>query len=393
VLVLALACGLCVANLYYIQPILPVMAAALHHTPQSLTPAVSSTQLGYAVGLLTLVPLGDAVDRRRLLTVLMTATAVVLAVIPFAAPPMLFWLFFLLGLVTVSAMVIVPHAADMALPEYRGQVVGTVMTGLILGTLLCRTFAGALAEFVSWKAVYWSAAVLMVLCCLMLRRVLPSRSAAEPVTWRGYLSLMGSLGSLARRSPVLVERALYGALGFASFNVFWTALPLRLGQGPYHYGSAVIGSLGLLGAAGALGASLAGRLADRGRQTAVTAAAFAVIAVTFTGVGAHSASLLVFAAAILLIDFAVQGAHITNQATAFANTDAGMRSRVTTVYMTTYFAGGAAGSAAVGLVWPHGGWPAVTRIGTGTSLCALLLLGCAVAHRRHRSTSTAERKK
>lgn len=179
-LLLAAACGLCVANLYYLQPILPELAASLHRTPGSLTSSVSATQFGYALGLFALVPLGDAVDRRRLLTVLVTTAAAVLAVIPWADDDLLIWLFFLLGLVSVAAMVIVPQAAGMAPPERRGQVVGTVMTGVILGALLCRTFAGVVAELVDWRAVFWGAAVMMLAVCVTLRRILPAQPAQAP---------------------------------------------------------------------------------------------------------------------------------------------------------------------------------------------------------------------
>lgn len=173
---------------------------------------------------------------------------------------------------------------------------------------------------------------------------------------------------------MIVERCLYGALGFAAFTVLWTAVPLRLIQGPYHYGSAAIGAMGLLGAGGALGANLAGRFADRGRQRAVSAAAFALIAVSFAVVSALSSSLLVLGAAIVLIDFAVQAAHISNQTTVFGQVGDEMRSRVTTVYMTCYFLGGAAGSALTGPFWAHGGWPDTALLGGAAGACALLLL-------------------
>lgn len=366
VLLLAAACGLCVANLYYLQPILPELAASLHRTPGSLTSSVSATQVGYALGLFALVPLGDAVDRRRLLTALVTTAAAVLAVIPWAGSghgALLVPLFFLLGLVSVAAMVIVPQAAGMAPPERRGQVVGTVMTGVILGALLCRTFAGVVAELVDWRAVFWGAAVMMLAVCVTLRRILPAQPARATLTVRGYARLIGSLFSLVRSRPVIVERCLYGALGFAAFTVLWTAVPLRLIQGPYHYGSAAIGAMGLLGAGGALGANLAGRFADRGRQRAVSAAAFALIAISFAVVSALSSSLLVLGAAIVLIDFAVQAAHISNQTTVFGQVGDEMRSRVTTVYMTCYFLGGAAGSALTGPFWARGGWRDTALLG------------------------------
>lgn len=389
VLLLAAACGLCVANLYYLQPILPELAASLHRAPGSLTSSVSATQAGYALGLFALVPLGDAVDRRRLLTTLVTTAAAVLAVIPWADGPLLVWLFFLLGLVSVAAMVIVPQAAGMAPPERRGQVVGTVMTGVILGALLCRTFAGVVADLVDWRAVFWGAAVMMLGVCALLRRILPAQPAQAPLTAHAYARLIGSLFSLVRTQPVIVERCLYGALGFAAFTVLWTAVPLRLIQGPYHYGSAAIGAMGLLGAGGALGANLAGRFADRGRQRAVSAAAFALIAVSFAVVSALSSSLLVLGAAIVLIDFAVQAAHISNQTAVFGQVGDEMRSRVTTVYMTCYFLGGAAGSALTGPFWAHGGWPATSLLGCTAGACALLLLLGYAAVRRTLTTRKA----
>jgi predicted MFS family arabinose efflux permease len=385
------ACGLCVANIYYIQPILPDMAASLRTSPQSVTPAISCTQIGYALGLFTLVPLGDVIDRRRLLTGLVTATAAVLAVIPFSAGIPLFCLFFLLGLVGVAAMVIVPQAANMAVPERRGQVVGTVMTGLILGTLLCRTFAGGLADVAGWRSVYWVAAGLMVVVCLVLRRLLPAAATPGQVSLRGYARLLGSVLVLVRHNSVLVERSLYGALGFATFNGLWTALPLRLSQSPYHYGPGAIGLLGLLGAAGALGASLAGKLADRGRQVLVTAVAFAIITLSFAITVGYSAWLVILALAILLIDFAVQGAHITNQATVFASVDSATRSRVTTAYMTTYFLGGGVGAGVTSAAWPHGGWSTTSLIGAGMGLCGLLLLlGYRLARRWRTTTREGE---
>lgn len=389
VLLLATACGLCVANLYYLQPILPELAASLHRTPGSLTSSVSATQFGYALGLFALVPLGDAVDRRWLLTVLVTTAAVVLAVIPWVDGDLLVWPFFLLGLVSVAAMVIVPQAAGMAPPERRGQVVGTVMTGVILGALLCRTFAGLVADLVDWRAVFWGAAVMMLAVCVTLRRVLPAQPARAPLTARGYVRLIGSLFSLVRGRPVIVERCLYGALGFGAFTVLWTAVPLRLIQAPYHFGSAAIGLMGLLGAGGALGANLAGRFADRGRQLAVSAAAFTLIAVSFAVVSVHSSSLALLGAAVLLIDFAVQAAHISNQTTVFAQVGDEMRSRVTTVYMTCYFLGGATGSALTGPSWTHGGWPATALLGCATGACGLLLLLTCTAARKAKAANDA----
>ncbi|WP_157537905.1 MFS transporter [Kitasatospora azatica] len=388
IVVLAAGCGLSVANLYYIQPLVPVMAADLHIAPAALAPAVSSTQIGYAAGLFGLVPLGDVLDRRKLLTCLMSAAAVVLALLPLASSALLPLFYGLLGLVSVSAMVIVPQAAELAPQRQRGRVVGTVMTGLILGALLCRTFAGALAGLAGWRSVYWVAAVLTIGMTVAVRRVVPTRGAGSGaqgsgLTLRGYARLFTSLGPLVRARPVIIERSLYGALGFGTFNVFWTALPLRLSAAPYHYGAPAIGLLGLLGVAGAIGASFAGRLADRGLSRTVTAAAFALIVLTFTGAHSLSGELAVLVSAILVLDFAAQGAHITNQTVVFAGA-ADSRSRVTTIYMTSYFLGGAAGSTAAGFAWTHGGWPSVCVVGIAMAAAALLVLLAGELIRRRR---------
>ncbi|TDC77881.1 MFS transporter [Streptomyces hainanensis] len=386
VVLLAVACGLCVANLYYLQPILPDLADSLDIRPESLTPALAATQLGYAAGLLALVPLGDVVDRRRLVSALVSCAGVILAVIPLARGAALVALFLLLGLFSVAAMVIVPMAAGMAPAERRGQIVGTVMTGVILGALLCRTFAGLIAGLADWRAVFWCGSAAMWAVLLLLRRTLPPPSGpGQPrLSVTGYLRLLRSVGTLLRHNSELARRCLYGALGFGAFTVLWTAVPLRLAEPPYDFGASAIGLVGLLGAGGALGANLAGRFADRGRSTAVSAVAFALIAVSFAGVAAWESALLAMCAVIVLVDFAVQAAHITNQTAVFQKVEASERSRVTTAYMTSYFAGGALGSALMGPVWRNGGWPASALLGCAFGGLALALVLGHVLRTRNR---------
>ncbi|GAB2869791.1 MFS transporter [Streptomyces mayteni] len=385
VVLLAVACGLCVANLYYLQPILPDLADSLDVRPESLTPALSATQLGYALGLLTLVPLGDIVDRRRLVSGLVSCAGVVLLAIPLARGTVLAVLFLLLGLFSVAAMVIVPMAAGMAPAERRGQIVGTVMTGVILGALLCRTFAGLIAGLADWRAVFWCGSAAMWGVLLLLRNVLPGRPHEErsPLGVVGYLRLLRSVGTLLRGDAELARRCLYGALGFGAFTVLWTAVPLRLAEPPYDFGASAIGLVGLLGAGGALGANLAGHFADRGRSTAVSAAAFALMALSFAMVAAWQSALLVMCLAIVLIDLAVQAAHITNQTAVFQRVEPAERSRVTTAYMTSYFLGGALGSALMGPVWRHWGWQASALLGCAFGALAFaLVVGHAARTRR-----------
>lgn len=372
--VFAVVAGLCVSNLYYIIVLLPGIAASHHRPSQDFAHLLSLTQGGYTLGLLFVVPLGDRVDRRKLCALLLTAACVVLAVVPWAAVAMYPVLFVLLGLCSVTAMVLVPWGADLAEESARGRVVGTIMTGLILGTLLCRTVAGALAQLASWRFVYGTAAVLMALCVAALYWALPSGLATrQPQRTQndGYLRLLGSLPKILLRTPGVGERCLYGALGFGAFSAFWAVLPLHLEARPFSFGPAEIGLFALLGGAGVLGASAAGRLADRGFQTPTTMAAFATVVATFAVLGAWPRSLALLIVGTVVLDMGIQVAHITNQSVIYAGNPT-MRSRITTAYMVMYFVGGTLGSAMAASVWGQGGsWGAICVFGAGTGACAL----------------------
>ncbi|NYI04909.1 MFS transporter [Allostreptomyces psammosilenae] len=372
---LAVVAGLCVANLYYALPLLPAIAESLDRPADEVAPLLSLTQIGYAAGLLLLVPLGDMVDRRRLASVLVAAAGVVLLIIPFTSGPLMFVLFTVLGVVSVPAMVIVPWVADLVSDEERGRTVAAVMTGLILGTLLCRTFAGALADVTTWQVVYWVAAGFMVLCLLVLRRVPDDAAAGRDrisPTGLGYVTLIASIPAIALRRRAVVERCVYGALGFGAFSLFWTGLPLFLAEEPFSYGPGAIGLFGLLGAAGAVGAGLAGRLADRNLQAVTTVCAFLIVGLCFLGLGTGLDGLAAIIVATLLLDLAIQGAHITNQSVIYQGAPL-VRSRITTAYMTSYFAGGAIGSALATAMWSGGGWRAVCLLGAGFAALALLV--------------------
>lgn len=368
-LLLAVVAGLCAANLYYVQPLLTAMARAFAVEPSALAPTVWATQAGYAVGLLLVVPLGDVVDRRRLVTVLLAIVAALLVVLPFTSGVALFVMFGLVGLSTVSGMVIVPWAADLAEPEQRGRVTGTIMSGLFVGVLLCRGLAGLLESLGGWRSVYWFSAACMLGCVVVVRRLpIVSSSTAPP----RYGRLLLSVGEVARSDVRILERSVYGALCFGAFNAFWTALPIHLAGPPFGYGAGVVGLLGLLAASAVVGAAIAGQMADRGRQALVTLLAFLVVLATFVMLGLAPTSLAAVIGGVLLLDFAVQSAHITNQSVIYAVTSTS-RSRVTTVYMTTYFAGGAAGSALAGAAWRYGGWQAACWVGAGFVMFALFV--------------------
>ena len=360
VLVLAAACGIAVANLYYAQPLLHELAAAFDASAAATGLVVTLTQAGYAAGLVLLVPLGDLVERRGLVVAVLGLAALALAGSALAGSLAVFELIALgVGCTTVAAQILVPMAADLAAPERRGRVVGVVMSGLLIGILLSRTLSGLVAAALGWRTVYWVAAALMVGLATTLRLVLPRDLPARRLR---YPALLRSTGSLLRSEPVLRRRALLGALGFAAFSVLWTTLAFLLSGTPYHYGLAVIGLFGLVGAAGALCANLAGHLADRGWARPATLAFSLFAGAAFLLMLPGRTLLLPLIAGIVLLDVGVQGIHITNQ-TLIYRLRGDARSRLTSAYMTSYFVGGAAGSATAGGVYAGWGWTGVCVLG------------------------------
>ncbi|MFC4454421.1 MFS transporter [Deinococcus sonorensis] len=365
--VMATAVGVIVASLYYAQPLLAVLAPAFHASGRQLGLVVTLTQLGYALGLLLIVPLGDVLDRRRLVLGLLAASVLALLGVALARSLGVFMLLsVLVGLSAVSAQVLVPFAATLATPERRGRVVGTVMSGLLLGILLARTASGLIAEVAGWRSVYLLAALAVAALGLVLARALPpDRRPRGP----RYPQLMASVLQMTRE-PLLRWRSLYGALVFAAFSVFWASLAFLLAGAPYHYSEGTIGLFGLLGAAGALAASLAGRMADRGGARRSTLAFGLLILLAF-GLMLRGTSLPLLVLGILALDFGVQGLHVTNQSEVY-RLPGEARSRITTVYLTSYFLGGVVGSGLAAVLYTAGGWTAVMR--AGMTLGGLIVL-------------------
>jgi predicted MFS family arabinose efflux permease len=360
VAVLAMACGLAVANLYYAQPLLHALTGAFGTTAGGAAMVVTLTQIGYAAGLLLLVPLGDLLERRSLVVVVLLLAAIALAGSALAGGLLVFEVVALaVGCTSVVAQVLVPMAADLAAPDRRGQVVGTVMSGLLIGILLSRTLSGLVAAVAGWRTVYWVAALAMVLLALTLRLVLP---VDRPSRSMGYPALLRSTARLVRNEPVLRRRALLGALGFAAFSALWTTIAFLLSGPPYHYGLAVIGLFGLVGAAGAACATFAGRLADAGWARPASLAFALLVGAAFLLLMPGRSAVLALVAGIVLLDIGVQGIHITNQSLIYRlRGDA--RSRITSAYMTVYFVGGAAGSGAAGVIYARWGWMGVCLLG------------------------------
>jgi predicted MFS family arabinose efflux permease len=358
------ATGLAVASNYYAQPLLPTMAKSLDLSPGKAGFIVTTAQLGYALGLLLIVPLGDLIERRGLIVVmtLLSAAGLLLTAL---APGMALVLLgtALTGLFSVVAQILVPFAATLAAPEERGKVVGTVMSGLLLGIILARTVAGALTALGSWRTVYWVGALAMLGVAVVLRKALPRYH--HPVDL-SYGRLILSIFTLFREEPVLRIRALLGAAAFGTFSVLWTAMAFLLAAPPYRLAPATIGLFGLAGAAGALAASSAGRLADRGRGGWATGAGLSILLFSWLPLAFASHSLAAFILGVILLDLAVQGIHISNQAAIYRiRPDA--RNRLTAGYMTTYFIGGALGSLVSASAFSHFGWMGVVSVGVAFS--------------------------
>ncbi|WP_203234801.1 MFS transporter [Modicisalibacter coralii] len=367
--VMALACGVAVANIYYAQPLLDTLARGFEVSRGTAGLIITLTQLGYAAGLILLVPLGDLLERRRLIVTVSLATAVALAGTALAPDITLFFVCALAtGLTAVVAQILVPFAAHLASDAERGRVVGRVMTGLLLGILLARTVSGGIADALGWRAVYWLAAALMVVQALLLSRLLPR----EPGQTRlGYGALLASVLSLLRDEPLLRRRLFYGAMGFAAFSAFWTTLPFLLARPPYDYPDSVIGLFGLLGVTGALCANLAGNLHDRGLSRVATGSFLCLIVLSFLAMTLFAHELAAIIVGIVLLDLGVQGNQILNQS-AIYQIRPEARSRITTAYMTGYFLGGAAGSGGAAWLYTLAGWPGACALGAAFALAAVL---------------------
>ncbi|HCM9503388.1 MFS transporter [Enterobacter roggenkampii] len=370
ILLMSVATGLAVASNYYAQPLLDTIARAFNLSASSAGFIVTAAQLGYAAGLLFLVPLGDMFERRMLI-VSMTLLAAGGMLITASSQSLTMMIIgtALTGLFSVVAQILVPLAATLASPEKRGKVVGTIMSGLLLGILLARTVAGLLASLGGWRTVYWVASVLMVVMALALWRGLPK---VKQVNHLNYPQLLASVFSLFTQDKLLRTRALLGCFTFANFSILWTSMAFLLAAPPFNYSEGVIGLFGLAGAAGALGARPAGGLADKGKSHLTTSAGLVLLLLSWAAIWYGHVSVLALIVGILVLDLTVQGVHITNQ-TVIYRVKPEARNRLTAGYMTSYFIGGAAGSLISASAWQHAGWSGVCAIGAIVATINLLV--------------------
>jgi predicted MFS family arabinose efflux permease len=359
---LGLAGGVGVANIYYNQPLLLDMARSLHVDHGRMGSIAVATQVGYSLGILFFVPLGDVIERRRLMVRLFAGLAVA-ALLTALAPN--FWILFAgsiaMGLTAAVTHVVVPIAPELAKDEERGRAVGTVMTGLLLGILLARSVSGWIATLCGWRVVFVVAALGNAVFVPLLLRKLPKLPPHTPLT---YTEALRSLWALIRNQPLLRESAVVGGLVFAAFSAFWTTLVFLLGSRHYHLGAGTAGSFGILGATGAFIAPIAGRVADRRGSRSVVTLGLTLLALGFGILWLLGYHILGLVLGVIVLDLGAQANQIANQ-TRILGLDPGARGRINTIYMTAYFLGGSLGSLLSTMAWARWEWGGVCALGLG----------------------------
>jgi predicted MFS family arabinose efflux permease len=364
------ATGVIIANNYYAQPLEAELARAFNAPSSAIGAVLTVIQLSYALGLATLVPLGDLLERRRLVVTLLGITVVGLVVVAVAPTlPLLAAAAGFVGLTTVAAQVLVPFAAQIAPEGEQGKVVSTVMSGLLIGILVSRVVAGLVADKLGWRAVFVLGAVLTTVAVVALWRTLP---VVQPNTDLPYPRLLRSVLTLIREEPVLRIRMLYGVCGYASFGALWTSIGFLLAARPFGLTEAQIGLFALFGVAGALAARFAGGLADRGHAHGATGVFLALVAASWIALALGASSLVALAIGLIVFDFGVQGSHISNQSLIYALRPEA-RSRLNTAYMTSYFLGGATGSGLSSALYASHGWAGVCVVGAAFPVLGLVV--------------------
>jgi predicted MFS family arabinose efflux permease len=380
-LLMAVAAGLSVANVYYAQPLLDAIGRDIGIADAVLGIVTAMTQVGYGLGLLLVAPIGDLVDRRRLILAQVLLTVAALGSLAFATTAIVFLAAMTsVGVLAVVAQVIVAHGASLAPPGQQGRVVGTITTGIVIGILLARTAAGTLSDLFGWRAVYAAASAASLVLAALLAAALPAQRVAN--THMTYAQLIATVFSLFAQLPVLRMRAMLAFFIFFAITVLLTPLVLQLSAPPFGLSHGEVGLFGLAGAAGALGASSAGRLADRGLAQHVTGIALALMLLSWLPIALLPISLWGLILGIVIIDYGLQAVHVTNQSLIYrARPEA--QTRLAAGYMIFYSIGCATGSILSTMTYAQFGWDGVCLLGASGSAAGLIFW--AATRRRYRS--------
>jgi predicted MFS family arabinose efflux permease len=372
----AITAGSSVGNLFSCQPILPLLQDAFHVSARQIGWVPTATQIGYALGILFIVPLGDMVSRRKLLLVmmsLMTLASLALALAP--TYPALLVASAVLGAVSIATQILTPLTAQLSDEASRGRHMGIIISGMLLGVLLSRTIAGYLAGAFGWTSVYFFAAGLSAILTVALAATVPNTD----IQYKGtYAALMRSLYDLVKRHATLRESMLFGALFFAAFNAFWATLDFLLLEPPFRYGAREAGLFGLIGAAGAFVAPVAGRVADKRDPRVTIGLGAAVSALAFGAMWLGQSVLWVLIIGTALMDMGIQAGHVTNQTRIYA-LDPASRSRFATIYVFSYFVGGAVGSATGSWAFAAWNWKGPCLFGLAVSVAVLAVYALGTA--------------
>ncbi|WP_407944526.1 MFS transporter [Paenibacillus xylanivorans] len=385
ILLLAAACGLVAANLYYAQTVVGPISVTTGLSSAAAGLIVTLTQIGYVIGLLFIVPLSDIVENKRLVTFFLIILVVGLIAAAFSSHAVLFLTASLvIGISSVVAQILVPYATYLTSEEQRGRVVGNVMSGLLLGIMLARPVASFITSLLGWQAVFVFSAIIIVLLTLLLSRALPAR---QPQPAMKYGQLILSLGTLLKTFPLLRRRALYQASLFGAFSLFWTTVPLQLAN-EYGMSQQGIAWFALAGVGGAIAAPIAGRWADKGLTRILTGVAM-IIAVASFGLaylfqGHSTATLILLVIVAITLDMAVSGNLVLGQRIIYSLSEA--RGRVNGIFMSIFFVGGAIGSSLGSWSYAHGGWSLTTLIGL---IMPLLALGYYLTEKKTAVVSTS----
>ncbi|MED4885959.1 MFS transporter [Lysinibacillus fusiformis] len=372
-ILLAASCGIIVANLYYAQPLVGVISSSMGLSPNSSGLIVTLTQIGYVVGLLFIVPLGDILENRKLIISSLLITSLALAITAMTKQILLFLVaLFVIGLGSVATQVLVPFASYLSSDSSRGRVVGNVMSGLLLGIMLSRPLSSLVAEFLGWHAIFILSAITIMILAIVLSKVLPTR---KPSTDTRYIALLGSMWHLLRTTPILQRRAAYHAGVFASFSLFWTTVPQLLTSPAFHFSQKDVALFALVGVAGAVAAPIAGRIADLGLTRPVTGIALLTVVISLLlpliFQTSSTIGIAVLVVSSLLMDAGVSANLVLSQRALFSLSPE-VRSRLNGLFMAIFFFGGAIGSAIGGWAFALGGWGTALWIGIIPPILSIL---------------------